>query len=271
MPEAQRTAKGRAIINLLMLSPEEKVTAVIPRKDGAEGNLIMATRNGLIKKTNLKEFESIRKVGKIAIHLLENDELIGVDMTKGDDEILIASHSGKAIRFSEQDVRSMGRDSQGVRSMKLSDGDFIVDMAIIKAGSQIVTISSKGFGKRSDVDDYRLQSRGGMGVKAGVFNEKTGNLVALKQTFEDNDILLIADNGVIIRTPLEQISKISRVSQGVKIMRLKEDNFIVGVALVKKEEESADEGENKLTEEGNSAIIKPQENAEQTEEITDGE
>lgn len=262
VPEAQRTAKGRAIINLLMLSPEEKVTTIIPRKDGAEGNLIMATKNGLIKKTNLKEFESIRKVGKIAIHLVENDELIGVDMTTGEDEILIASHSGKAIRFSEKDVRAMGRESQGVRSMKIGENDFIVDMAIIKPNSQIVTISSKGYGKRSDVDDYRLQTRGGMGVKAGVFNEKTGELVALKQTYDDNDILLIADNGVIIRTPLDQISKLSRVSQGVKVMRLKDDNFIVGVALVKKEvEEDSAEGENTLTAENNSAIISTQENA----------
>ena len=265
VPEAQRTAKGRAIINLLMLSPEEKVTAVIPRKEGVEGNLIMATRNGLIKKTNLKEFESIRKVGKIAIHLLENDELIGVDMTNGEDEILIASYSGKAIRFSENDVRAMGRDSQGVRSMKLAENDFIVDMAIIKAGSQIVTISSNGYGKRSNVDEYRLQSRGGMGVKAGVYNEKTGKLVALKQTYEDNDILLIADNGVIIRTPLEQISKLSRVSQGVKVMRLKEENFIVGVALVKKEEEeNVTEGENALTENNETAIISAQESTEDT-------
>ncbi len=237
VPEAQRTAKGRAIINLLMLSPEEKVTTVIPRKEGASGNLIMATRNGLIKKTSLEEFESIRKVGKIAIHLLENDELIGVDLTNGDDDILIASHNGKSIRFSENDVRNMGRDSQGVRSMKITADDYIVDMAVVKEGSQIITISSKGYGKRSSVDEYRLQSRGGMGVKAGVFNDKTGHLVALKQSFEDNDLLLIADNGIIIRTPIEQISSLSRVSQGVRVMKLKDDNVIVSVALVKKEEE----------------------------------
>lgn len=267
VPEAQRTAKGRAIINLLMLTPDEKVTTVIPRKANAQGNLIMATRNGLIKKTNLKEFESIRKVGKIAIHLIENDELIGVDMSNGENEILIASRKGKAIRFSEQEVRSMSRDSQGVRSMKLSEDDFIVDMAIIKPNSQIVTISSKGYGKRSNVDEYRLQSRGGMGVKAGIFNEKTGNLVSLKQTYEDNDILLIADNGVIIRTPLDQISKLSRVSQGVKVMRLKDDNFIVGVALVNKEEvENSQLNANVLTEDGESAIINAQESAETSEE-----
>lgn len=265
VPEAQKTAKGRAIINLLMLSEGEKVTTIIPRKDDAEGNLIMATRNGLIKKTSLKEFESIRKVGKIAIHLLENDELIGVDVTSGEDDILVASHNGKSIRFSEKDVRNMGRDSQGVRSMKLSQDDYIVDMAIIKPNSQIVTISENGYGKRSNVAEYRLQTRGGMGVKAGVFNEKTGHLVALKQSIEDNDIMLIADNGVIIRTPIEQISSLSRVSQGVKVMRLKNDNKIVGVALLKKEEQNEYENydedmENDLTKSNENDILENQEN-----------
>ena len=241
IPEAQRTAKGRAIINLLMLSPDEKVTTVIPRKKDAEGYLVMATRKGLIKKTNLKEFESIRKVGKVAIHLLDDDQLIGVSMTTGNDDILIASHQGKSIRFNENDVRAMGRDSQGVRSMKLAENDFIIDMAIVKEGSQIITISSNGYGKRSDVEDYRVQTRGGMGVKAGVFNDKTGNLVALKQVCEDEDILLITGEGVIIRTPIDQISHLSRVSQGVKVMRLKDEHFIVGVTLVAKEEEKPEE------------------------------
>ena len=248
VPEAQRTAKGRAIINLLMLANDEKVTAVIPRKENETGNLLMATRKGLIKKTDLKEFVSIRKVGKIAIHLLDNDELVGVMVSSGDDEILVAAHSGKAIRFSEKDVRNMGRESQGVRSMKLAENDFIVDMTVIKPGSQIITISSNGYGKRCDVDEYRLQARGGMGVKAGVFNEKTGSLVALKQSFEDNDILLIADSGIIIRTPISQISKISRVSQGVKVMRLRDDNFIVGVALAEKEEEEPEQNSDNLQE-----------------------
>ncbi len=242
VPEAQRTAKGRALINLLMLDEGEKVTTVIPRLEGASGNLIMATRNGLIKKTKLEEFASIRKVGKIAIHLLEGDELIGVEVSDGDDDILIASHKGQCIRFNEKEVRNMGRDSQGVRSLKLSDGDYIVDMAIVKENSQIVTISENGYGKRSNVDEYRLQGRGGKGVKAGIFNNKTGPLAALKQSFDDDDIMLIADNGVIIRTPVDQISQLSRVSQGVKVMRLKPENKIVGVALVKKENDE-DSGE----------------------------
>lgn len=252
VPQAQKTAKGRAMINLLMLSDGEVVTTVIPRRDGDSGYLVMATRNGLIKKTDIKEFDSIRKVGKKAIHLLEGDELIGVELSDGDDDILIASHNGKAIRFSESDVRNMGRDSQGVRSLKLSKDDYIVDMAVVKGSSQIVTISEHGYGKRSDVEDYRLQSRGGMGVKAGVFNEKTGLLASLKQSIEDDDIMLIADNGVIIRTPVSQISKLSRVSQGVKVMRLKDENKIVGVALVKKEEIQEDNEDSALTEEGQS-------------------
>ncbi len=252
VPQAQKTAKGRAMINLLMLTDGEIVTTVIPRRDGDSGYLVMATRNGLIKKTDIKEFDSIRKVGKKAIHLLEGDELIGVELSDGDDDILIASHNGKAIRFSESDVRNMGRDSQGVRSLKLSKDDYIVDMAVVKGSSQIVTISEHGYGKRSDVEDYRLQSRGGMGVKAGVFNEKTGLLASLKQSIEDDDIMLIADNGVIIRTPVNQISKLSRVSQGVKVMRLKDENKIVGVALVKKEEIQEDNEDGSLTEEGQS-------------------
>lgn len=264
VPEAQRTAKGRAVINLLMLSEGERVTTIIPRKEDALGNLIMATRNGLIKKTKLEEFASIRKVGKIAIHLLEGDELIGVEVSTGDDDILIASHNGKCIRFNEKDVRNMGRDSQGVRSLKLQEEDFIVDMAIVKENSQIITISENGYGKRSNVEEYRLQSRGGKGVKAGIFNTKTGLLAALKQSFEDEDIMLIADNGVIIRTPVNQISSLSRVSQGVKVMRLKSDNKIVGVALVKKEEieendgdleENAAQGLNNLTNDTKNDIL----------------
>lgn len=236
VPEAQRTAKGRSVVNLIALDADEKVTTIIPRGENAKGNLIMATKRGLIKKTGLSEFERINKNGKIAISLLEGDELIETQMSTGEDEILIASHEGKCIRFSEKDVRKTGRGSQGVKSMTLSDEDEIIDMTIVKQGSQIVTISENGYGKRSSVDEYRLQGRGGMGVKAGVFNEKTGKLVALKQISGDEDILMIADSGVIIRTPVDAISMFSRVSQGVKVMRLKDGAKIVSVALADKEE-----------------------------------
>ena len=242
VPEAERTARGRAIVNILQLDSDEKVTAVIPRKEDSRGNLIMATRNGLIKKTDLAEFESIRKSGKIAISLLEGDELIGVDMTTGYDEILMASHEGKCIRFAEEEVRPMGREAQGVRSMKLDDGDFVVDMAIARNGVEVLTISEKGFGKRSDLIDYRLQSRAGKGIKAGTFNEKTGKLVNLKLINPDNDVMLIADNGIVIRIKAKDISKIGRDTMGVRVMKFKGDAQVVCVSESPATEE-LDDGE----------------------------
>ena len=236
VPEAQRQAKGRAIINLLPLMQDEKVEAMISFEKGQEGNLVISTRNGLIKKTDLKEFANIMKSGKIAIKLVEGDKLNGVGLTTGENEILIASHNGKCIRFSEKDVRPMGRTSQGVRSMKLDSNDYIVDMAIIEKDSQFITITENGYGKRTVVDDYRLQSRGGKGIKAGNFNEKTGKLVALKITNDDEDLMLISDNGVIIRMASSDIRIIGRSSLGVKVMKLRPGARIVSVATTIHEE-----------------------------------
>jgi len=236
VPEAERTARGRAIVNLLQLTDGEKVTMVIPQKDDAEGYLIMATKQGLIKKTAMSEFSSIRKVGKIAISLTENDELIAVATTNGKDEILVASKEGKCIRFSEEDVRPMGREAQGVRSIKLDGDDYVVDMTIVKESCQVITVSENGYGKRSCIDDYRLQSRGGKGIKAGVFNEKTGKLVNLKLIDPEDDVMLIADSGIIIRVNAEEISKIGRDTLGVRIMKLKdEDSNVVSVSAAPKE------------------------------------
>lgn len=265
IPEAQRQAKGRAMINLLQLSLGEKVATIIPVKKDAKGNLIMATKNGLIKKTPLSEYENIRKGGKIAIKLLEGDELIGVDITSGRDDILIASHEGKCIRFNETDVRQVGRDSQGVRSMKLNEDDFIVDMAIVNDESKIITITENGFGKQTDASEFRLQQRGGMGVKACILNEKTGKLIALKQLEDDCDLMMIADTGVIIRTHVADISTYSRVSQGVRIMKLKNNAKIVSVALAKREdyEESLEENQ-EIENEENIEVNNTEENVEET-------
>jgi len=230
VPEAERTARGRAIVNILQLENGEKVTAVIPRKEDSRGNLIMATRQGLIKKTNLTEFESIRKTGKIAITLVDDDELIGVDMTTGYDEILMASHEGKCIRFAEEEVRPMGREAQGVKSIKLDKGDYVVDMAIARNGLEVLTISEKGYGKRSELIDYRLQSRAGKGIKAGVFTSKTGKLVNLKLINPENDVMLIADNGIVIRIRAKDISKIGRDTMGVRVMKFKGDSQVVCVS-----------------------------------------
>ncbi len=240
VPEGQRTARGRAIVNLLQLGENEKVRAMIPLKADAEGYIMMATQKGLIKKTALSEFASIRKTGKIAISIVEGDELISVQLSTGEDEVIIASHEGKCIRFSEKDVRPMGRDTQGVRSIMLNDDDIVVDMAVIKEGAEVITMTENGYGKRSDIDDYRMQTRGGKGVKAGVFNAKTGKLASLKLITEGEDIMIITDNGTIIRVAASDISKIGRDTQGVRIMRI-DDSTVRKIAITPKNDEDGDD------------------------------
>ncbi len=242
IPEGQRTARGRAIVNLLQLTENEKVRAMIPLKAGTEGYIVMATQNGLIKKTSLTEFANIRKVGKIAISIVEGDELISVQLSNGENEIIIASHEGKCIRFNESDVRAMGRDTQGVKSMTLNKGDYVVDMAVIKDNCEVITMTENGYGKRSDLEDYRMQSRGGKGVKAGVFNTKTGKLASLKLIAEDEDIMIITSNGTIIRVAGADISKIGRDTQGVRIMRI-DDSTVSKIAITPKGEEDSDDVE----------------------------
>ena len=243
VPEAARTTRGRAIVNLLQLSEGEKVTAIIPLKEEqTKGNLMMATRHGMIKKTPVDQFAKIRKGGKIAIALSEGDELISVQFTAGRDEILIASSAGKCIRFSEDDVRAMGRDTMGVRSMRLSEDEEVVDMTVVYSGCQVLTVSQNGYGKRTEIEEYRLQSRAGKGVKAGVFNEQTGKLVNLKLVSPDDDIMLIADTGTIIRLRAKEISRIGRDTKGVRMMKVKGEGQVVCVAIAQPyEEDSAQE------------------------------
>ncbi len=249
IPVGTRTARGRAIVNVLQLSENEKVHAMIQVKADTEGYIMLATKNGLIKKTSIKEFANIRKVGKIAISIIEGDELISVQLTSGNDEIIIASREGKCIRFSENDVRAMGRDTQGVKSMTLNDGDYVVDMAVIKEGYEVITMTDNGYGKRSDIDDYRLQSRGGKGVKAGVFNAKTGKLVNLKLVCADEDIMIITNNGTIIRVSASDISTIGRDTQGVRIMRIDDGTTVSKIAISpKSEDDDVDEEGEEVTE-----------------------
>lgn len=239
IPEAQRQAKGRAMINLLPLSTDEKVNTIIPVTTETTGNLIIATKDGLIKKTKLIEFANIRKNGKIAITLMEGDEVVDVKISSGDDEILVASSAGKCCRFSENKVRAMGRTAKGVKSISLDKDEKVVSMTVIKKGetdAEIITITENGYGKRNHVEDFRLTSRGAKGVKAGVFNEKTGKLVCLKQVHIDDDLMIVADNGVIIRTPVKDISLLSRGTQGVKIMKLKNDAHVVCLTTSEHEE-----------------------------------
>ena len=247
IPEAQRTARGRAIVNLLQLSDNEKVCAMLPLKQNSEGFIVMATKNGLIKKTSLEEFASIRKVGKVAIKIVENDALISVQLSCGNEEIIIASKDGKCIRFNENDVRPMGRDTQGVRGIYLNANDEVVDMSVIKSDCEVITMTENGYGKRSNLEDYRLQSRGGKGIKAGVFNSKTGRLVSLKLVSQDEDLMIISNNGTIIRVSSNDISRIGRDTQGVRVMRIK-DSIVSKIALAPHSEEDSEsvESENVL-------------------------
>ena len=247
IPVGSRTARGRAIVNVLQLSENEKVRAMIQVKPDAEGYIVLATKNGLIKKTSLKEFANIRKVGKIAISIVEGDELISVQLSNGNDQIIIASHEGKCIRFDESDVRPMGRDTQGVKSITLNDNDYVVDMSVIKEGYEVITMTENGYGKRSSIEDYRLQTRGGKGVKAGVFNNKTGKLVNLKLVSSDEDIMIITSNGTIIRVSASEISTIGRDTQGVRIMRI-DDSTVSKIAISPKSEDEDGEETEEVTE-----------------------
>ncbi len=242
IPEAGRTARGTAIINLLQLQTGEKVTTMIPVPRTEKGKyLMMATRNGLIKKTPLDEFSNLRKAGLNAIVLTEGDELIGVELTNGSNALMLGTHNGRAIRFDEGDVRSMGRISRGVRSIRLDGGDRVISLSVIEAGALVLTISENGYGKRSDPDTYRETSRGGKGVLAMGLNEKTGALAAQLMVQEDEDILLITDDGTIIRTPVRDIRIAGRATQGVRLMRVAESSRIVGVARAEAEEEDEPE------------------------------
>ncbi len=238
IPEAGRTARGTAIVNLLQLAPGEKVTNMIPVPEDAAGHsLIMATRDGLIKKTALDEFENLRKTGLIAIVLKEGDELIGVEMCRDGDELLLGSRKGKAIRFNESHVRAMGRVSQGVRSMRLEPGDEVTDLCVMEEGACVLSITENGYGKRTDPEAYRETGRAGKGVIAMALTEKTGDLVAQLMVHDDEDILIITDDGTVIRTPVSDIRVCGRATQGVRLMRVGEGSRIVGVARAEAEEE----------------------------------
>ena len=243
IPEAGKNSKGRAIVNLLNLEAGETVNAYVPVPKGSEGYLMMATKHGLIKKTKLEEFVRIQSNGKIAISLVDGDELIGVQLTKGGQDILMASSGGKCIRFSEDDVRPTGRTSQGVRSIRLDDGEQVVDMTIVKDGCEALTITQNGYGKRPDISESRRQGRAGGGVKVGALNDKTGGVVNLKLVDPENDdVIIISDNGVIIRVRAGEISKMSRNTQGVKVMRIKDGNSkVVAFTVVPHSEEESQE------------------------------
>lgn len=270
IPEAGRTAKGTAIVNMLNLDPDEKVSAVFPIESAVEkhSNLVVVTKGGVIKKTPFSEYANIRQNGLKAVNLREDDELIAVMETDGTRDIIVGTREGMSVKFNESDVRAMGRVATGVRAIRLRPGDEVVDACIAGEGKQVLVITENGYGKRTDVDEYRHQSRGGIGVKTMNITEKTGKLCALKMVDGSEEIMLINDAGVVIRMDVAEISLIGRTTQGVRLMRVGEDTKVVSVA---KFVETEDDDEDAAGEEAVSDDVQGGEvsaDAETDEEVT---
>ncbi len=245
IPEAGRTSRGMAIVNLLEVGAGEKITAAIPVKEfRTDQYLVMVTKQGLIKKTDMASFANIRKMGLIALNLREDDDLIAVMTTEGDNEIFAATRFGMGIKFSEKDVRPMGRTAAGVKAVKLREGDYVVSAVKVVQGAKVLNVTEKGFGKQTDVSQFNLQNRGGIGLKIHQLTDRTGLLTGALLLEEDEEIMLITSEGVIIRLRGNEISSYGRVSQGVKLMNLDEGVTVVGIAKISGEDvERAEETE----------------------------
>ena len=243
IPEASRTSRGTAIINLLSLQPGEKITAVIPIRDYNDGKyLFMATRNGLVKKTSIQEYANVKKTGLLAINLRENDELIEVKYTDNHQDVFLITKFGMCIRFHETDVRATGRASMGVIGMNLTDQDEVVAMQVHTQGEYLLVVSENGLGKLTKMEEFTAQNRGGKGVKCYKITEKTGNVVGAKAVNEDNEVMLITTEGIIIRIPCSGISVVGRIASGVKLMNVDSENVsIAGIAKVREQSNKDDE------------------------------
>lgn len=258
IPEYGRTAKGLPIVNLLNLDKEEKVTAVIRSESYQEdAYFIFTTKTGITKRTPLTQFANIRKNGLIAISLHDDDELISVRLTDGKKQIIIGTRDGMLIRFNETDIRSMGRTAAGVRGIKLREDDYVVGMEIIEPDQEILVVTEKGYGKRTPESEYRLQSRGGVGIKTIQITDKNGPMCTVKTVDGTEDIMLITINGMLIRMDVNDISVVGRSTQGVRLIRLGDEEYVATVARVKKEEDETSEDE--LDEESNEVEVQESE------------
>ncbi len=241
IPEYSRQSKGLPIINLLPIEKDEKINNIL-LDNGDKNNkyLVVTTKNGLIKRTSVDEFENIRKNGKIAITLKENDEVLSVHFTNGNDDVVIAANNGRMIRFNESEIRVMGRTASGVKGIELSENCFCVGAEIAKEGQDVLVVTEKGYGKRTDINEYRLTHRGSKGVKTLSITEKNGTIVAFKTVTEDKDLMIITDQGIVIRISLDKVSKMSRVTQGVRLMNLRDGQKVSTVSVVDKEDSDDD-------------------------------
>ena len=269
IPEAGRTAKGTNLVNIIELQDGEQVTAIISVSDYVEGQfLTMVTKRGIIKRTLLTDFEYQRRGGKIAINLDEDDELIFVRHTTGDESLIIATRDGNAVRFDENNVRCMGRNARGVKGITLKGEDYVVGVAVVDEEKSLLTITDNGMGKRTPFSDFRLmKNRGGMGVTCQKINEKTGKLAAIITVAEDDDIMIITNEGTIIRTPVSNINIYSRTATGVIVMRIAEGSYINNITRIEKEEKIEEECEVVSEEIKNETVaeVKPTESAETME------
>ena len=242
IPETGRQAKGTAIVNLIPIEGDEKVTTMIGVRDFEEGtSLIMATRKGTIKKTNLMDYNTARKGGLIAIGLNDDDELIKVKLVREDDTVILSTYKGMAIRFKESDVRAMGRTAHGVRGIRLRTDDYVIGMTVIKDEGELLVVAENGFGKKTEISEYKIQTRGGLGVRNYRISEQTGNIVGVGIVTDKDDIMIITSEGIIIRMSTEGISSIGRSTKGVRLMRLGENVKVVSIAATEHEEEDTEE------------------------------
>ena len=241
IPEFSRQSKGIPIINLLQIEKDEKINSMINvKKDDEYKYILFATKKGIVKKTNISEFENIRTSGKIAISLKDTDELISVKKTTGDDMILMGSNDGRMVKFNENEIRVMGRTASGVRGINLGDSECI-GAEVTTEDDKILIVSKKGYGKQTNVCEYRTTKRGSKGVKALNITDKNGKLATFKIVTEDKDVIIVTDTGMIIRMPLDQISTLGRVTQGVKLINLKDNQQVSTMSLIDKNEETIEE------------------------------
>ena len=238
IPEGKRQAKGTAIVNLLQLGPNEKIATLLAIDEKDDNKyLLLATKNGIVKKTNREEFKNINKAGLIAIGLREDDELIGVKVTDGNKDVLLVTKEGMSIRFDENDIRPMGRTAMGVKGITLSNEDKVVSMSLCEEGTDVLVVSENGFGKRTDINEYRTQIRAGKGIKTYNIAEKTGKLVGAEMVNEDDEMMIINSDGVLIRLRVNEISLFGRVTSGVKLMKTDDEVNVVSISKIKMEEE----------------------------------
>jgi DNA gyrase subunit A len=238
IPQIGRTAKGRAIVNLLPLREGEKISAFLPVREFQEERFVVfSTRKGLVKKTELMAYANPRRDGIIAIALEEDDEVIGVRLTDGKQELLLSTKNGQAIRFSEAEVRPTGRGTYGVRGITLDEGDAVVSLEVLNQGATLLTVSSGGYGKRSEVDEYRLQSRGGKGIITMRTSERTGDVIGVRQVTDEDHLMLVTDSGRIIRLRMAELRVIGRNTQGVKLLDIKPGERVVSLALLAEKED----------------------------------